>query len=106
MPLPETEVLKQYNLIGDAIYYHHVRTEATGGEYLHPSEAHASYEMLLLLEGEISYIIEGETYTYSLANYLNGLTEEADKVAVQALYNYAYYAEEYVTALQNAENAQ
>ena len=63
MPLPETEVLKQYNLIGDAIYYHHVRTEATGGEYLHPSEAHASYEMLLLLEGEISYIIEGETYT-------------------------------------------
>jgi AraC-like DNA-binding protein len=63
MSLPETEVLKQYNLIGDAIYYHHVRTEATGGEYLHPSEAHASYEMLLLLEGEISYIIEGETYT-------------------------------------------
>ncbi len=63
MQMPETEVLKQYNLIGDAIYYHHVRTEATGGEYLHPSEAHASYEMLLLLEGEISYIIEGETYT-------------------------------------------
>ena len=62
MQAPETEVLKQYNLIGDAIYYHHVRTEMTGGEYLHPSEAHASYEMLLLLEGEISYIIEGETY--------------------------------------------
>lgn len=63
MQTPESKILKQYNLIGDAIYYHHVRTEATGGEYLHPSEAHASYEMLLLLEGEISYIIEGETYT-------------------------------------------
>ena len=63
MEAPKTKVLKQYNLIGDAIYYHHVRTDVTGGEYLHPSEAHASYEMLLLLEGEISYIIDGETYT-------------------------------------------
>ena len=63
MLTPEARVLKQYNLIGDAIYYHHFRTEAVGEEYLHPSEAHASYEMLLLLEGEISYIIEGETYT-------------------------------------------
>ena len=65
MYVPETKALKQYNLIGDAIYYHHYRTEAVGGEYLHPSEAHASHEMLLLLEGEISYIIEGETYTVS-----------------------------------------
>lgn len=63
MPLPETRILKQYNLIGDAIYYHHVRTEAVGEEYLHPSDVHASYEMLLLLEGDISYIIEGESYT-------------------------------------------
>ena len=63
MPLPETKILKQYNLIGDAIYYHHCRTEATGEEYLHPSEAHRQHEMLLLLEGEISYIIDGETYT-------------------------------------------
>ncbi len=63
MPLPETKILKQYNLIGDAIYYHHCRTEATGGEYLHSSEVHRQHEMLLLLEGEISYIIDGETYT-------------------------------------------
>ena len=63
MKTPEARVLKQYNLIGDAIYYHHYRTAAVGGEYLHPSEAHASHEMLLLLEGEISYVIEGETYT-------------------------------------------
>lgn len=62
MLTPEARVLKQYNLIGDAIYYHHFRTEAVGEEYRHPSEAHASHEMLLLLEGEISYIIEGETY--------------------------------------------
>lgn len=63
MPHPESKVLKQYSLIGDAIYYHHSRTEAVGKEYLHPSEMHAAHEMLLLLEGEISYIIEGETYT-------------------------------------------
>ncbi len=63
MSLPETKALKQYSLIGDSIYYHHSRTEAVGKEYLHPSEMHAAHEMLLLLEGEISYIIEGETYT-------------------------------------------
>ncbi len=62
MGMPEARVLKQYSLIGDSIYYHHVRTEACGGEYLHPSESHRSHEMLLLLEGEISYMIEGEIY--------------------------------------------
>ena len=62
MGMPEEKVLKRYSLIGDAIYYHHVRTEACGEEYLHPSEAHRSHEMLLLLEGEISYMIEGEIY--------------------------------------------
>ena len=63
MPLPEARVLKRYSLIGDAIYYHHSRTEITGEEYLHPSEVHRQHEMLLLLEGEISYLIEGEIYT-------------------------------------------
>ena len=52
--------------------------------------------------GTMTIEVEGETYTYSLANYLNGLTEDADKAAVQALYNYAYYAEEYVNHLQSA----
>ena len=60
---PEAQVLKKYSLIGDAIYYHHSRTESTGEEYLHPSEVHRQHEMLLLLEGEISYMIEGEIYT-------------------------------------------
>ena len=53
--------------------------------------------------GEMTITIGGETYTYSLANYLNGLTNADAKAGVQALYNYAYYAEEYVTALQNAQ---
>ena len=61
--IPETKALKQYNLIGDSIYYHHFRTEAAGEEYLHPSEVHTAHELLLLLEGEISYMIEGEVYT-------------------------------------------
>ena len=63
MAIPETKALKQYNLIGDSIYYHHFRTEAAGEEYLHPSEVHTAHELLLLLEGEISYMIEGEVYT-------------------------------------------
>jgi hypothetical protein len=56
--------------------------------------------------GDMTIEIEGETYKYSLANYLNGLTGDAAKASVQALYNYAYYAEQYVLALQEAEKAQ
>ena len=49
--------------------------------------------------GEMTIEIEGETYYYSLANYLHGLTKDSDKAAVQALYNYAFYAQEYVDTL-------
>ena len=54
--------------------------------------------------GDMTLTIEGETYTYNLANYLNGLTQqsapEAQLAGVQALYNYAYHAELYVKQLQ------
>ena len=53
--------------------------------------------------GDMTITIGDETYTYSLANYLNGLTNADAQAGVQALYNYAAYAEEYVTALQNAQ---
>ena len=50
--------------------------------------------------GNLTIKIDNETYTYSLANYLKGI--EADypdeATAVQALYNYAYYADAYVKA--------
>ena len=46
--------------------------------------------------GEMNLYVDGETYTYSLANYLNGIGESAE---VQALYNYAFYAQEYVDYL-------
>ena len=46
--------------------------------------------------GEMHLYVDGETYTYSLANYLNGIGESAE---VQALYNYAFYAQEYVDTL-------
>ena len=52
--------------------------------------------------GEMTIKIAGETYTYSLANYLNGMAADADKTAVQALYNYAFYADAYVQTLPKA----
>ena len=53
--------------------------------------------------GDMTISIENETYTYCLANYLNGLTNENAKCGVQALYNYAYHAEEYVKTLQSKQ---
>ena len=50
--------------------------------------------------GTMTINIEGESYTYSLANYLSGLTNAEAQAGVQALYNYAYYADLYVKALQ------
>ncbi len=48
--------------------------------------------------GEMAIKIDNETYTYSLANYLKGIEAEYpdEATAVQALYNYAYYANAYV----------
>ena len=48
--------------------------------------------------GDMTIKVEDETYTFSLANYLAGISE--GQAGVQALYNYAYYADLYVKALQ------
>ena len=59
-------------------------------------------------EGEdaVKKFIEDEEYTYSLANYLHGIIENGatdnEKAGVQALYNYAYYADAYVAATKPA----
>ena len=56
--------------------------------------------------GNMTLTIEGETYTYSLANYLHGIIENGatdnEQAGVQALYNYAYYADAYVAATKPA----
>ncbi len=44
--------------------------------------------------GDLTITIENETYTYSLSNYLHGIGGES--TAVQAFYNYAFYADTYV----------
>ena len=50
--------------------------------------------------GEMTITVAGKTYYYSLANYLHGIGGE--NAGVQALYNYAFHADAYVKALQNA----
>ena len=47
--------------------------------------------------GEMTLTVDDESYDYSLANYLHGIGGES--AAVQALYNYAFYAQEYVDYL-------
>ena len=55
-------ILQNYNVIGDDFFYHHTVTEQNGKSYYHGPEVHRQYEVMYLLGGEISYIIEGETY--------------------------------------------
>ena len=55
-------ILQNYNVIGDDFFYHHTVTEQNGKTYYHGPEVHRQYEVMYLLGGEISYIIEGETY--------------------------------------------
>ena len=62
MILPNEEIIKEYSVIGDDLYYHHTRTERTGKDYSNEPSAHTQHELLYLLRGELSYVIEGETY--------------------------------------------
>ena len=55
-------IFKKYNVIGDDLYYHHTESEPTRESYYLGPETHLQYEVLYLLSGEVSYIIEGESY--------------------------------------------
>ena len=55
-------VIKKYSAIGDKLYYHHTLTDATGKRYSNEPSAHTQHEVLYLLSGELTYVIEGETY--------------------------------------------
>lgn len=59
------KVIKSYNVIGDDIYYHHTISQISGSDYYHSPTSHRQHEVLLLLSGELSYVIEGETYKVS-----------------------------------------
>ena len=57
------KILKKYNVIGDDLFYHHTVSEASGEIYYSGTEAHRQYEILYLISGSISYIIEGMSYS-------------------------------------------
>ena len=62
MPSPHEQVIKEYSAKGDKLYYHHTKTDAIGNGYSNKPEAHTQHEVLYLLSGELTYIIEGESY--------------------------------------------
>ena len=62
MILPNEQIIKEYSVIGDYLYYHHTLIPATGSDYANEPSAHTQHELLYLLKGELSYVIEGETY--------------------------------------------
>ncbi len=54
--------------------------------------------------GDITIEIGGETYTYNLANYYHAMQGSDEKAVIEALYNYAYHAQEYVDSITPAAN--
>ena len=63
-------ILKSYNALGDDFYYHHTRSAPSGTQYSSGPESHRQYEILYLIDGSISYIIEGETYKVSAGDII------------------------------------
>jgi len=59
---PSEKIITEYSVLGSDLYYHHTLTPAVGYRYFHSPRAHAEYELLYLLSGELSYVIEGKTY--------------------------------------------
>ena len=54
--------------------------------------------------GDITILVGGETYTYNLANYYHAMQDSDEKAVIEALYNYAYHAQEYVDSITPAAN--
>ena len=63
-------ILKSYNALGDDFYYHHTRSAPSDTRYSNGPESHRQYEILYLIDGSISYIIEGETYKVSAGDII------------------------------------
>ena len=63
-------ILKSYNALGDDFYYHHTRSAPSDTHYSNGPESHRQYEILYLIDGSISYIIEGETYKVSAGDII------------------------------------
>ena len=64
------KIYKKYNVIGSDFFYHHTISEPCGNVYFFGPESHRQYEVLYLIDGEISYIIEGETYTATKGDFI------------------------------------
>ena len=63
MSFMKDTVISKYSVIGDDIYYHHTLSVSDGRDYHVSPEAHTQYEVLYLLGGALTYVIDGERYT-------------------------------------------
>lgn len=65
-------IFKQYNQMGEDIYFHHVRTDEVRQAYSMriPPESHRQIELFYLIEGDVIYDIEGERYPVKAGDML------------------------------------
>ncbi|MBE6595888.1 MAG: AraC family transcriptional regulator [Ruminococcaceae bacterium] len=88
MEAAETRIIREYVAAGGDLYCHHTRTPAMGHSYHNASKAHRQYELLLLLEGEISYVIEGKAYQVRPGDMIFVAPGEIHALEIDGRYSY------------------
>ena len=84
----------------------HLILATTRGEHIPMAGNSATFKDLYVNEfyGDMQINVGKETYEYSLANYYAEMTDDYYKAVIEALYNYAYHAQEYVDSITPAAN--
>lgn len=55
-------VLRQYGQLGDLFFYHHSKSQIPSNGMVIGPETHGQYELLYLIQGNLTYFIEGRKY--------------------------------------------
>ena len=82
------KILKKYSVIGDDLFYHHTLNESTGDFYYSATEVHRQYEVLYLISGRISYVIEGQSYDAEAGDVIFVAPDEIHTIRIDGRHPY------------------
>lgn len=82
------KILKKYSVIGDDLFYHHTLNEPTGDFYYSATEVHRQYEVLYLISGRISYVIEGQSYDAEAGDVIFVAPDEIHTIRIDGRHPY------------------
>ena len=82
------KILKKYSVIGDDLFYHHTLSEPSGDFYYSDTEVHGQYEVLYLISGKISYVIEGQSYDAEAGDVIFVAPDEIHTIRIDGRHSY------------------